>query len=199
MRRTSAPTISTHKETTPTETARRTSCPFPCVPRILSAGHVMVTPRFAVDKMLGRLATWLRLVGYYTTYGSHLAGSSLIRHARAEDRTILTRDHRVLRAARALSVIFIASNDFRQQLRQVIDTNHLDPFAELFSRCTTCNTPMVALLKAEVVDNVPPYVFAAQQRFARCPSCRRIYWKGTHFDRVREQLRLMGYQGPSRD
>lgn len=175
------------------------ACPLPYVPRILSAGNVMGTQRFAVDKMLGRLATWLRLVGYDATYGSHLASSSLIRHARTEDRAILTRDHRVLRAAQGLSVTFIASNDFRQQLRQVILTNHLDPFAELFTRCTTCNTPVVALPKAAVVDDVPAYVFATQQRFVRCPSCGRIYWAGTHLDRVREQLRLMGYQEPPSD
>lgn len=154
----------------------------------------MVTHRFAVDKMLGRLATWLRLIGCDTTYGSHLAGSSLIRHARTEARTILTRDHRVLRAATGLSVLFIASNDFRQQLCQVIHACHLDPFAALFTRCTACNTPVAVVLKAQVEDQVPAYVFATHEGFARCPSCHRIYWPGTHDDRVREQLRLMGYE-----
>ena len=159
----------------------------------------MVTHRFAVDKMLGRLATWLRLIGQDATYGSHLAGRTLIRQARAEDRTILTRDHRLLRAASDLSVIFVASDDVREQLRQVIHACDLDPFAALFTRCIACNTRVVAVLKAEVADRVPAYVFATQEHFARCPQCLRIYWPGTHCDRVRELLLAVGYQRPTRD
>ena len=152
----------------------------------------MSTTRFAVDTMLGRLATWLRLIGQDATYGSHLGARGLIRHARAERRTILTRDHRVPRAAGGLSVIFITSDDFREQLRQVIHACALDPFASLFARCIACNTPVVPVLKAAVANRVPPYVFTTQEHFARCPSCLRIYWPGTHYDRVREQLQQMG-------
>jgi len=158
----------------------------------------MITERFAVDKMLGRLATWLRLIGQDAIYGSHLGGSSLIRQARTERRTILTRDHRVLRAATGLPVIFITSNDVRDQLSQVINSCHIDPFAALFSRCTRCNTPVVVTLKTDVAQRVPPYVFATQERFASCPDCGRVYWPGTHYDRVREQLQSLGYR-PSTD
>ena len=157
----------------------------------------MSTTRFAVDTMLGRLATWLRLIGQDATYGSHLGGRSLIRHARAERRTILTRDHRVPRLASGLAVIFISSDDFHEQLRQVIHACALDPFAALFARCIACNTPVVAVLKAAVANQVPPYVFATQEHFARCPRCLRVYWPGTHCDRVREQLQQMGYQPPA--
>lgn len=156
----------------------------------------MSSTRFAVDTMLGRLATWLRLIGQDATYGAHLGGRSLIRHARAEHRTILTRDHRVARAATGLSVIFITSDDFREQLRQVLHACALDPFTALFTRCIACNTPVVAALKAEVANKVPPYVFSTHEHFARCPQCSRIYWPGTHYDRAREQLEGMGYQPP---
>jgi uncharacterized protein with PIN domain len=156
----------------------------------------MSTARFAVDTMLGRLATWLRLIGQDATYGSHLGGRSLIRHARAERRTILTRDHRVPRLAGGLPVVFITSDDFREQLRQVIHACGLDPFAALFTRCIACNTPVVAVLKAALANQVPPYVFATQEHFGRCPRCLRIYWPGTHNDRVRKQLQQMGYQPP---
>jgi uncharacterized protein with PIN domain len=156
----------------------------------------MITHRYAVDKMLGRLATWLRLIGQDATYGSHLGGQNLIRQARTEGRTIVTRDHRVLRAASGLVVVFITSDDFREQLDQVIRSCHLDPVAALFTRCARCNTLVVAALKSEVATQVPPYVFATQERFVRCPRCFRIYWPGTHYDRVREQLRAMGYHIP---
>jgi len=158
---------------------------------------MMIAQRFAVDKMLGRLATWLRLLGQDTIYGSHLGGGTLIRRARNEGRTILTRDHRALRAARELPLVFIVSNDFREQLRQVIDACRFDPFAQLFSRCTRCNTPVSAVPKADVAERVPPYVFETQQRFACCSRCGRVYWAGTHDARVREQLRALGYTEPS--
>lgn len=146
--------------------------------------------------MLGRLATWLRLIGQDAIYGSHLGGRSLIRQARAENRTILTRDHRVRRTATGLSVIFVTSDDFRAQLRQVTHACGLDPFAALFTRCIACNTLVVPVLKAAVANQVPPYVLATQEHFARCPHCSRIYWAGTHNDRVREELERMGYQPP---
>lgn len=152
---------------------------------------------FAVDKMLGRLGTWLRLIGQDATFGSHLSGRSLIRHARAENRTILTRDHRLTRAAAGLSLIFVESDSVRPQLRQIIHACQLDPFAALFTRCTWCNTCVVAVPKTEVADMVPPYVFAIHEQFARCPCCRRIYWSGTHADRVREELHAMGYEPPA--
>ena len=157
----------------------------------------MITHRFAVDKMLGRLATWLRLIGQDAIYGSQLGGRSLVRQARTEGRIILTRDQRLVRTASDVCVLAVASDDFRQQLRQVVLACQVDPFATLFTRCTECNTPVVAVLKAEVADQVPPYVFATQEHFARCPRCHRIYWSGTHSARVREQLRAMGYREPS--
>ena len=157
----------------------------------------MTTQHFAVDKMLGRLATWLRVIGQDATFGSHLSGRSLVRLARSEQRTILTRDHKLLRAARDLPLILVESDNIRQQLRQVVHACGLDPFAALFTRCTWCNTAVVPALKADVADQVPPYVFASQDHFACCPRCRRIYWPGTHVDRIREELHVMGYSPPT--
>ena len=153
----------------------------------------MITHRFAVDKMLGRLATWLRLIGQDAIYGSQLAGRSLIRQARSEGRIVLTRDRRVVRAASDLCVLIVASDDFREQLRQVLLVCHVDPFTALFTRCTKCNTPVIAVPRGEVADHIPPYVFSTQEHFARCTRCHRIFWSGTHCERVREQLRMMGY------
>ena len=172
------------------------TCPLAYIPRSLVELEMLIQ-RFAVDKMLGRLATWLRLIGQDATYGAHLGGRNLIRHARTEQRTIVTRDGRVRRAATDLPVLFITSDDFREQLRQVIHARHLDPFAALFSRCTVCNTAVVGVPKAEVMDAVPPYVFRTQERFVRCPRCQRVFWAGTHDTRVRQELEAMGFQKES--
>ena len=149
--------------------------------------------RFAVDKMLGRLATWLRLIGEDTTYGSHLSGQTLLRHARTEGRTVLTRDHRLLHVAGPPPLLFIVSDRFREQLREVVPACDLDPFAHPFTRCSRCNEALVAIAKTDIVGRVPPYVAATQDRFVRCPRCQRIYWPATHYQRVIEELRGMGF------
>ncbi len=156
--------------------------------------------RFAVDKMLGRLATWLRLIGQDATWGSHLSGATLVRQARAERRTILTRDRQLARPQRHAGVplLLIQSNDFRAQLLQVIRTFALDPYAYAFTRCIRCNVPVMPLGKEAVADRVPAYVLATHTEFARCPRCGRIYWPATHHDHVVQELRaLLGPATPA--
>lgn len=152
--------------------------------------------RFAVDKMLGRLATWLRIIGQDATYGAHLSGQALVRHARTEGRTILTRDSRLPRRSPGVSVLLIESDHFREQLRQVITKFHLDPLANAFTRCARCNQPLLAVGKAAVADRVPPYVFATQTSFVQCPRCRRIYWPATHHEHVLKEIAALGFQAP---
>jgi len=144
--------------------------------------------RFAIDKMLGRLATWLRIIGQDATYGGHLSGQALVRHARAEGRTILTRDRRLLRQPAGVPLLFIESDHFRDQLRQVVAAFQIDPLGHTFTRCARCNEPVVPIAKAEVADRVPPYVLATQTCFARCPRCKRIYWPATHHEHVAKEL-----------
>jgi uncharacterized protein len=147
--------------------------------------------RFAIDKMLGRLATWLRIIGQDATYGAHLSGPSILCHARAEGRTVLTRDRRLWRRRVDVPLVFIESDHFRAQLQQVITTFGIDPFAHTFTRCALCNEPVLPVQKDEVAAAVPPYVFATQAHFVRCPRCRRIYWPATHSAHVHEQLQTL--------
>lgn len=148
----------------------------------------MAVDRFAVDKMLGRLATWLRLLGYDATYGSHLGGLSLVRHARAEGRTILTRDHRLQRQAIGVPLLLVDSDHFREQLRQVIAAFGLDPLAHPFTRCARCNAVVQPVPKAAIATRVPPYVLATQNCFVACPNCHRVYWPATHHELISREL-----------
>ncbi len=154
----------------------------------------MSAQRFAVDTMLGRLATWLRLLGQDATYGSHLSGRALLRHARAEERTVLTRDRRLLREGRHQPMLFVAGDEFRDQLRQVVHAFGIDPFRHVFTRCALCNAPVLPIAKSDVEGRVPPYVFSTQQHFVRCQVCQRIYWPATHYEHVRAELRAMGFR-----
>lgn len=129
--------------------------------------------------MLGRLARWLRVLGYDTLYFPDGEDAGLVRRALAEDRILLTRDVELGRR-RGVRVILIADDRVENQLREIA---HLLPLTadEAFSRCLDCNLPLIELERALARDLVPPYVFATQQRFRRCPQCGKVYWRGTHW------------------
>jgi uncharacterized protein with PIN domain len=147
--------------------------------------------KFAADRMLGRLARWLRVIGQDVIYGRHLSGYGLIHAARAEDRLILTRD-RGLKHKQPPQFIFIDSNDYREQLRQVIRECGLKPGEPLFTRCLECNAVLQPKSKESVESLVPPYVFSTQEKFFWCPQCRRVYWPATHHQKMLEELRIIG-------
>ncbi len=149
-------------------------------------------PRFLADRMLGRLVKWLRILGYDTVYLPQLSPQGLIREGRQQGRIILTRDTRVVRQKDAPQVIFIHHDLFRDQLKQVIAACHLDPFAQLFTRCGECNELLAAVKKEEVHDRVPEYVWQTQAEFRQCPDCRRLYWGATHREHVIAELQQMG-------
>ncbi|HXG53199.1 MAG TPA: Mut7-C RNAse domain-containing protein [candidate division Zixibacteria bacterium] len=144
--------------------------------------------RFAADRMLGKLVKWLRVIGQDVIYGPHLSGYGLIRAARREHRTILTRDRKLARK-HPPELIFIASDRYPEQLRQVIEHCRLDPFARAFSRCLECNALLRPLPKESVEALVPPYVFATQEQFSGCPVCRRVFWRATHHEKMLAELK----------
>ena len=145
--------------------------------------------QFVADKMVGRLARWLRIIGQDVTYGPDLCGAGLIRAARRDDRLILTRDRRIGRK-NPPAYLLIRSDHFREQLRQVIEEFSLDPLKEAFTRCVECNTLLEDVDKETVFEKVPPFVYLTQDRFAACPSCNRVYWHGTHADKMLERIQL---------
>lgn len=147
--------------------------------------------KFVADKMLGRLAKWLRVIGQDVTYGPQLSGYGLIREARRQGRLILTRDRSIAKR-NPPDYLLIQSDRFREQLQQVIGACKLDPWKEAFTRCVECNTPLVPIAKEKIDKRIPPYVFATQQKFSFCSQCQRIYWPATHQEKMREELRALG-------
>jgi uncharacterized protein with PIN domain len=147
--------------------------------------------KFAADRMLGRLVKWLRVIGQDVIYGPHLSGYGLIHAARVEGRFILTRDRR-LKQKQPPPFIFIESDHYREQLRQVIQECGLKPGHGMFTRCVECNTILQARAKETVEKEVPPYVFSTQEKFSWCPKCQRVYWPATHHEKMLEELRIIG-------
>jgi uncharacterized protein with PIN domain len=149
--------------------------------------------KFAADRMLGKLAKWLRIIGHDVIYGKHLSGYGLIRAARLEDRLILTRD-RKLKNKQPPDFLFIESDHHREQLRQVIQACGLNPMDKPFSRCLECNLILQPQSKAAVEKAVPAYVYSTQENFFSCPKCRRVYWPATHHERMLEELKQLALQ-----
>src|SRR5262245_23465908 len=148
--------------------------------------------KFAVDRMLGKLAKWLRVLGCDVIYGQHLSGYGLIRAARAENRLILTRDRR-LKKKQPPDFLFVESNQYREQLRQVIKACGLNPLDNAFQRCLECNLILQPRSKASVENMVPPYVFSTQGNYSWCPKCQRIYWPATHHEKMIAELKSLKF------
>ncbi|OGQ50190.1 MAG: hypothetical protein A3I10_03120 [Deltaproteobacteria bacterium RIFCSPLOWO2_02_FULL_57_26] len=150
--------------------------------------------KFVADKMLGRLARWLRVIGQDVAYGSHLSGWGLVRAARREGRLILTRDRRI-GGKKPPKYLWIESDRFRDQLKQVVHACGLDPLKDAFTRCVECNAPLQPIAKEAVRERVPPYVFSTHEKLSFCPMCHRLYWPATHQQKMVEELKGMGFGG----
>jgi uncharacterized protein with PIN domain len=150
------------------------------------------TPKFVVDHNVGKLARWLRLMGYDARFFRGGSDAELVTIALKEGRIIVTRDTRIMQRRLVtngkLKALLIESDQPLKQIRQLIDSLHLDYRFNPFSLCPECNQPLVERRKAEVKELVPPYVFKTQDQFRQCPSCQRIYWRGTHWRAMTQRL-----------
>ena len=138
--------------------------------------------KFLCDQMLGTLAKWLRIYGFDTFYaGSEADDNEILRIAKKENRTLITRDiELVYRAKREnVKVIEIKSTDLDEQLKVVLNQVKIDKKTFL-SRCTLCNTPIYPIKKDEVKGKVPKKVFENNKKFWLCKKCDKIYWCGSH-------------------
>lgn len=146
--------------------------------------------RFILTPELGRLAKWLRILGFDAVYFTQINFSSLLIQALRDNRIILTRNSHFINKARVTKAIEIKSEKVSQQLKQVLQELSLRLDSErMFSRCIICNIELNEIDKQQVKDKVPEYVFRTQDEFLTCPSCQRVYWSGTHWGNVSRILK----------
>jgi len=150
-------------------------------------------PKFIVDSNVGKLAKWLRIMGYDARFFEGSSDSQMVAIALAENRVILTRDTQIMRrrlvTSGQLKAILIQSDEPERQMRQVIDALKLDCQFQPFSICLECNQPLVERSREQVKELVPPYVFQTQNQYMECPACHRIYWRGTHWQAMTKNLK----------
>jgi len=148
--------------------------------------------KFIVDSNVGRLARWLRIAGFDTIFINDLDDNRLVRLALSEGRVLLTKDTQILKRRVAttgrLKVILIESEEVKAQLRQVVKTLNLGDQIKPFTLCLECNQPLVPKENEEIKELVPPYVFQTQTQYMQCPVCQRVYWRGTHWQRMSREL-----------
>ncbi len=144
-------------------------------------------PRFLVDIMLGKLAKWLRILGYDTMF-EHMDDQLVLETLRRETRILLSRDRELVELAGEGKAYYVRSQRPQRQVAEVVRAFGLDPKSYLFTRCSLCNTPVDRLEKEAVVDRVPPLVLEAHDEFWYCPNCDQVYWKGSHFERAQAWL-----------
>ncbi len=156
----------------------------------------MDTPRFVADVMLGRLARWLRALGYDTLYYRDAPDRRLLALALAERRRLLTRDAALARRARDAGLL-VRAEGLDAQIEEVARGCGLTGGRPL-SRCLECNGLLAPSLPEAVRDRVPPYTFATRREFWTCGGCGRVFWAGTHVEGIQRRLsRILETAGDS--
>jgi uncharacterized protein with PIN domain len=135
--------------------------------------------------MLGRLARWLRILGFDTAYEAHIADADIVRRAIGEGRVILSRDRRLPDQWRVTGVYLVESERPSEQLREVVCRFDLGRHVRVFTRCSRCNTPLQPASADDARSHVPARILEAGQRLTHCCVCRRFYWSGSHVERMR--------------
>jgi uncharacterized protein with PIN domain len=143
--------------------------------------------RFVADAHLGRLARHLRFLGYDTLYHNAWHDRELVERARAEQRIVLTRDRELLKRRDVTHGCYLHATAPLEQLRELVQRLELHaPGAE--PRCLECNGTLEAVPKEAVDHRLPPRTRAAFDAFWRCAGCDRVYWRGSHWQRLRGRL-----------
>lgn len=154
---------------------------------------VNVHAGFILDVHLGRLAAFLRMLGFDTKYSRWAADAELARVSSEESRILLTRDRRLLMRSKVVHGYWLRATDSRLQLEEVSARYKLMLEVSPWTRCMACNERLKPIPKTEVRDRVPPFTFATHEQFSECAACERVYWRGSHYQRMQAWIaQLLG-------
>lgn len=141
---------------------------------------------------MGKLARWLRMLGFDSLFCGDEDDSQIVQQALAEGRVLLTRDTGIMKrrvvVAGRLKAVLMQSEQPEQQMQQLVSTLDIKSQSHPFTICLECNQPLINRTPTEVKDRVPPYVYRTQTQYMECPDCRRIYWRGTHWQAMLTKL-----------
>lgn len=145
-------------------------------------------PRFVLDVHLGKLAHYLRLIGFDTLYRNDYSDVQIVRLSVDQRRIILTRDRGILKHRTVTHGYWLRNTDAREQLKEVVRAFDLTPRIRPFSRCMECNCTLGPVNKEAILEKIPVGVARDFQVFSQCLDCGRVYWRGSHYDRLTSLL-----------
>lgn len=149
--------------------------------------RVAPPPRFICDAMLGKLARWLRFLGYDTSYSTAERDEELLSRAELEGRVILTRDVQLVSRAKERALL-IKGVPLDMQLEEALAGQNPASRPSPFTRCSLCNTRLTPISAEALAGRVPDYVRTRHTAFSACPTCDRVYWSGSHRRRIAATL-----------
>ena len=141
-------------------------------------------PKFICDVHLGRLARYLRMIGFDVYYKNDLSDEKIVKISSKERRAILTRDIGLLKRNEVTHGYYVRNTKVEEQVKEIMSRFDLQKSIKEFSRCIECNEPLVTVEKNKMLDELLPKIIQSQDEFYRCPSCKKIYWKGTHYQQM---------------
>ncbi|MFO8078175.1 MAG: Mut7-C RNAse domain-containing protein [Thermoplasmatota archaeon] len=151
--------------------------------------------RFVCDQMFGTLASWLRLLGFDTFYTiAKITDEELLTIASTEKRTLVTRDKELVYRARRkqIPVVYIDEKELNNQLKKVLEQTEVHIENQLvLTRCSICNGLLQPIEKNKVENMVPDHVFSCQEQFWQCMDCQKIYWRGTHYQKILSTIKKL--------
>jgi uncharacterized protein with PIN domain len=144
--------------------------------------------KFIVDCMLGKLAKWLKILGFDALYSSKIDDDELLIIAGREGRILLTKDTRLIQKAKKIKTLFLKSEEWPEQVKEVLQHFDLWKSVAPHTRCIECNVALKDLSKKNAKNLVSSFVFERADSFALCPCCGRVFWRGSHFKDMEAQI-----------
>lgn len=155
------------------------------LPSLLRAPLQDANSRFVLDTHLGTLAGYLRMLGFDSVYSNSFADDQLAELSCNETRILLTRDRGLLKRGQVTYGYYVRETAPRRQLVEIIGRYKLLSWVQPFRRCIQCNLPLHEAEKNSVLDQLPERTATRFDQFTKCDSCGRIYWEGSHFERMK--------------
>jgi len=150
------------------------------------------TPKFVADVHLGKLSKYLRMIGIDVLYKNDFDDEEIVELSLKEGRAILTKDKGILKRNEVTRGYWIRSTKVEEQVKEILKRFDLQKEIKEFSRCIECNELLKPIKKEMITNRLPPKVADTQYEFYECQSCKKIYWKGTHYQRMLTFIRRLG-------
>ncbi len=143
-------------------------------------------PKFVLDVHLGKLARYLRMLGFDSVYKNNYTEGEIIKISLNEKRTILTKDKEILKRKEITHGCYVRSIYPKIQLKEIVERFDLKRSIKEFSRCMECNTVLKPAEKVKFTGSLPQKVKEFQNEFYICEGCNKIYWSGSHYERMKK-------------